>query len=129
MHKAILIWLLAAASGNAMAEWVKVFSDDTATIYSSISTMQRDGHAVKMQNLSDYRAAQKAKNGVAFLSAIEPGEYDCKSGRMRALSLSLYSENMGGGKMVYGESLPEVWIPADTDSVDHILWKFACGKK
>lgn len=129
MHKAILMLLLAAASSNAMAEWVKVFFDDTTTIYANISTMQSEGNTVKMQNLSDYKTAQKAKNGIAFLSTIEPGEYDCKGEKIRALSLSLYSKNMGDGKMVYSESFPEVWIPANTDNIDHILWKFACGKK
>jgi len=129
MHKAIFVLLLAVVSSNAMAEWIKVFSDDTTTIYVNISTMQRGGNTVKMQNLSDYRAAQKAKNGIIFLSTIEPGEYDCKDKKIQALSLSLYSKNMGGGNIVYSESFPKVWIPANTDSIDHILWKFACGKK
>ncbi len=130
MHKAILMLLLVAASSSAMAEWVKVLTSDIDTTYAELTTIQREGNTAKMVSLFDYKKVQKTRNGVTYRSIIEPGEYDCKEEKIRVLNFSVHSKNMGGGKVISSEffSSSDEWIPLDTDSVDHILWKFACGK-
>ncbi len=122
--------LLAVVSNSAMAEWVKVFFNDTETIYADFASVQNEeSNTVKMPNLSDYKTPKKTRNGITYSSMIEPVRYDCKEGKLQALSLAMYSKNMGNGKMVFSESFTKEWIPVDTDSIDHVLWKFACGKK
>ena len=128
MREIILMVILAVVSNSAVAEWVKVFFNETETIYADFTTAQKKGYTVKMSSLSDFKTTQKTRNGIAYLSLIEPGEYECKEEKMRASSFSMYNKNMGDGKMVYGESFTkEGWIPVNSGNVDHVLWKFACG--
>ncbi len=131
MLKVILMMLLAVVSNSAMAEWVKVYFNHTETIYADFASEQNEGNIVKMRSLSDYKTLQKTRNGIAYLSTIEPGEYDCNEEKVRALSAFRYSKNMGSGKMVSRSSsfLNENWAQLVPGNIDHVLWKHACGKK
>lgn len=129
MHKAILMLLLVSVSSSAMAEYVKVLTNDIEAVYAELATIQREGNTAKMVSLFDYKKAQKTINGVTYMSIIEPGEYDCKKDKIQVLNFTMYSKNMGEGKVVSSESSTNGWVPLNPHSIDHILWKFACGKK
>jgi len=53
MRKAILMMLLAMASGNAAAEWVKVAETHRSVIYVNPASIRKVGHIVKMWSLAD----------------------------------------------------------------------------
>lgn len=131
MLNVILMMLLAVVSNNVMAEWVKVYFDHTKTIYADFSAEQNEGNIVRMRSLANYdKTPQKTGTGIAYLSTIESGEYNCKEDKVRVLFISRYSKNMGGGKIVSRSSpfFTENWVQLTPDSIDHILWKHACGK-
>lgn len=128
MRKIILMILLAVASNSAMAEWVKVASNENTTIYVDQSTIQRAGKMAKMWHLTDFTTPSKDM-GEAYLSTKDQNEYDCKESKLRRRASSEHSKNMGGGKVVYKDTYTSRWKPVPPDSGIEILWKFACLKK
>jgi hypothetical protein len=128
MQKILLMILLAVASNNAMAEWIKVGSNETDTLYADPTTIIRTSYKVKMQTLHDYKMAMKAA-GSAFLSIVVQEEYDCKESQSRTLYFSFHSSNLGKGRMIYSDTAPHKWEPVRPGSVRETLWKFACKKK
>ncbi len=82
-----------------------------------------------MVSLFNYKKTQKTRNDVTYMSIIEPGEYDCKEEKIRVSNFTMHSKNMGGGEVVSSESSTNGWVPLNPHSIDHILWKFACGKR
>lgn len=130
MRKVILMLLLAMVSSNAMAEWVTVGSGDSSTTYAAPVTISKAGNIVKMWWLDDFKKADTAANGKAYLSMKGQDEFDCKGEQSRQLYFSFHSELMGGGEMVYNETLNRPkWYPVSRGSSDAALWKIACGKK
>ncbi|MGA7750836.1 MAG: surface-adhesin E family protein [Gallionella sp.] len=130
MRKVILLMLLSVVSSNAMAEWVKVrISDDgNATAYVDPSTMLKDGSNVKMWALLDFRVA-KTTGGETYLSTKQQNEFDCKKTKIRLLTFSLYSGNMGNGNVVYESPNIGNWDMFFQGGLGEAFWKIACGKK
>lgn len=131
MHKVILMILLAVVSSSAMAEWVKVYFNHTETFYVDFASIQKEGNTMKMKSLTDFKTAQKTRNGIAYLSIIEAGKYDCKEGKVQVSASTMHSKKMGGGRTVLIDSsllYYADWVPLAHDSIDQILWKHACGK-
>lgn len=128
MRKVILMMLLAVVSNGAMAEWVKVGSNESTAIYVDQSTIQRAGNMAKMWHLTDYTTPNKDM-GEPYLSMKDQNEYDCKESKVRRRASSEHSENMGKGKVVYKDTYTSRWKPVPPESGLEILWKFACLKK
>ncbi len=128
MRKVILMMLLVVASNSAMAEWVKVGSNENTVIYVDPSTIQRTGNMAKMWHLTDFTTPSKDM-GEAYLSTKDQNEYDCKELKLRRRASSEHSKNMGKGKVVYKDSYTSRWKPVPPDSGLEILWKFACIKR
>jgi len=120
--------LLAVASSSAMAEWLKVGSNEITAIYVDPTTIKKEGHLAKMWHLVDFKNVKKDM-GEAYLSTKDQNEYDCKEEKMRRRAFSEHAENMGGGKMVYSDSFTTKWKPIQAESGLEVLWRFACGKK
>lgn len=130
MRKVILMLLLAMVSSSAMAEWIMVDSGDTSTTYADPTTISKAGNIVKMWWLDDFKKADTAANGKAYMSMKGQDEFDCKEEKSRQLHFSFYSELKGGGEMVYNEILKHPkWYPVSLGSAGADLWKIACGKK
>lgn len=128
MRKILLMMLLAVASNNAMAEWVKVGSNESDTLYADPTTIIKSANKVKMQTLHDYKMAIKA-SGAAFLSTMVQEEYDCKENQSRTLYFSFHTGNLGKGRMIYSDNDAHKWAPVRPGSVRETLWKVACRKK
>ncbi|MDD5300229.1 MAG: hypothetical protein PHD65_07020 [Gallionella sp.] len=130
MRKVILMALLVVASSSAMAEWVTVGSGDSSTTYADSATISKTGNIVKMWWLDDFKKADTAANGKAYMSMKGQDEFDCKGEQSRQLYFSFHSELMGAGEMVYNETLNHPkWYPVSLGSAGAALWKIACGKK
>ena len=124
-----LITLLVLSSGPAYAEWVVVGStDDGMMAYADPDTIRRKGEMVIMWSLFDFQIMQYVE-GIPSLSKKGQSEYDCAEERLRLLALVEYAGNLEKGKVVYTDSIAQPWQPIVPRSVDHALWKVACGKK
>ena len=130
MTRLLLIMLLLLSSAPAYAEWVKLGDTDEAgkTVYVDPATIRRNSNLVKMWQFYDYTTVQSV-GGIRFLTAKEQWEFDCAEGRSRVLALKEFSGNMGSGTVVYTNSQVGEWVAVMPGSMDHTVWKAACGKK
>jgi len=125
--KRFVFILLLLISTDGWAEWTRVGGDDEIATYADLGTKRRRGNMVKMWVLFNYKTAQQADAGMpSYLSMIAQNEYDCDEERYRNLYFSMYSENMGGGRVVASNSEPTNWTPISPTFVISRLWKTAC---
>ena len=124
-----LITLLALSSSPAYAEWMSLGeSESGTTVHADPATMRREGDLVKMEVLFDFKTIQ-TKADVSYLSAKTLMEYDCAKQRFEGHTVMYYSGNMGRGTLLDRSSGKGRWLPVSPGSLDHALWKLACGKK
>jgi len=129
MTRPLLIILLFLSSSPAYAEWMSLGeSESGTTVYADPATMHREGNLVKMQVLFDFKTIQ-TKADVSYLSAKAQMEYDCAEQRFEGLTVLYFSGNMGNGKLLDRSSGKNRWLRILPGSLDHALWKLACGKK
>jgi len=129
MNRLVITLLLAAFSGNAAAEWVKVSSSENSTTYVDSATISRSGTMVTMWSLLDYKTAQKLPSGKVYLSGMIQHEYDCQGERLRRLYYSLHSGQMGSGDILFTNSDEGLWHQISPETAAEYSWKFACGKE
>lgn len=129
MKLLLLLTFLALSSGPACAEWMSFGeSGSGTTVYADPTTKSRDGDLVKMWVLFDFKTAQ-AKADVSYLSAKAHMEYDCAKPRYEGLTVIYVSGNMGNGNILDRSSAKSMWIRISPGTLDHDLWKLACGKR
>ena len=128
MRKAILMLLLAAASSSAMAEWVKVGSNETDTLYVDPSTIRWNDDTAKMWAMNDFKVTQRLDERQPFKSEKVEYEYDCKLAQSRLLYFTSHTESMAEGEVVDFNVVPGDWAPVSPNSGLEELWKIACGK-
>jgi hypothetical protein len=126
MVKLAVLLLLAGLSGNAAADWIRVGENDSVNAYADPASIRVDRHFVKMSDLMDLQTSLH-QNDQPYLSRADDIEYDCEQQRYRTLVFSIYSANMGGGKVLYTEALPGPWTPVPLGSIAESLFKLACS--
>jgi hypothetical protein len=120
---------LLVSSGSACAEWMSFgASDSGTTVYADPATMRREGDLVKMLVLFDFKIKQ-TKADVSYLSAKAQMEYDCAEQRFEGHTVMYFSSNMGNGQLLDRSSGKGKRLRVAPGSLDHDLWKLACGKK
>lgn len=125
---AMLLTLL-VSRGTACAEWMSFgASDSGTTVYADPATMRREGDLVKMLVLFDFKTKQ-TKADVSYLSAKAQMEYDCAEQRFEGHTVMYFSGNMGNGQLLDRSSGKGKRLRVAPGSLDHDLWKLACGKK
>jgi hypothetical protein len=129
MTRLLLIALLVVNSGSAYAEWMSLgASESGTTVYADTATIRREGDLVKMLVLFDFKTRQ-TKAEVSYLSAKAQMEYDCAEQRFEGLTVLYFSGNMGNGNLLDRSSGKGKRLRVSPGSIDHDLWKLACGKK
>ena len=142
MRKAIVMMLLAIASGSAaaqwegwflpkgnLAEWVVANTNEAVTIYADTATIRKADNMAQMWDLTDFRAGGKLLVGdKRSLSFKKDQEYDCNQQRARILYISWHSENMGAGELIGSDRTPGSWRPMLRGTILERLWTTACGK-
>jgi hypothetical protein len=124
-----ILLMLLVSSGPAYAEWMSLGeSDSGTTVYADSATMRREGDLVKMSVLFDFKTIQ-TKADVSYWSAKAQMEYDCAEQRFEGLTVLYFSGKMGNGKLLDRSSGKNRWLRISPGSLDHALWKLACGKK
>ncbi len=129
MGKALLMGLLAVVSSSAVAKWVEIGGNESATAYADLATIEKAGNLVKMWDLLDFKVVQARPYGTPYRSQKSRQEYDCKEERARILDVLRYAENMGGGEEARADSDPDEWKPARPGSTLAMLRAFACGNR
>ena len=126
----LLITLLVLSSGPAYAEWVSIGANKQKgmTVYVNPDTIRLKGDVVKMWSLNDYKTIQTGPSA-SYLSYKVQSEYDCAEERIRKLSATFFSGNMGGGNVVYVQSNEGKWQPVEPGSLGQNEWDVACDKE
>lgn len=118
-----------ATAATAAAKWVKIESSPGGRdVYADSVTILRSGNTAKMWDMRDFKTAQVVQ-GTRFLSFKAQHEYDCKSARMRNLSVTAFSGRMGEGRSLRSENARLAWEAVAPGSTEETLLKVACAKK
>lgn len=131
MEKLTIIMLLLLCT-NAKAEWSKIEDTNTlgATIYADLGKIKNKGMSkVRMQHLINFHQKETDTFGRAYLSRKELVEYNCDEEHYRVLAFSLYTSNMGKGRVLNFSSDTKQWYPVELNTLEEALWKAACSKK
>jgi hypothetical protein len=124
-----MLLTLLVSSGPACAEWMSLgASDSGTTVYADPVTIHREGDQVKMLVLFDFKTKQ-TKADVSYLSAQAQMEYDCAEQRFEGHAVLYFSGNMGNGQLLDRSSGTGKRLRVSAGSLDHDLWKLACGKR
>lgn len=98
------------------------------TIPNNANKTKKNGYKVKMWRMYDYKAAQES-GGYKFMSSKFLDEYDCKEEQKRLLVNTTFSGNMGAGEVIFTIAEAGKWQTAMPNSIDEVMWKFACKNK
>ena len=123
---ACLVVLLAAASSNAMAGWVRVNGNDKVVAYADPSTIRKKGNITKIGSLFDFKAENLYSEGNSYASIMRETEFNCKENLQRMISYSIYAGKMGKGKMVDSGAPPQDWKPVSKGSIATDMKTYAC---
>ena len=118
-----------APAATAAAKWVKIESSPGGRdTYADSVTILRSGNTAKMWDMRDFKTAQVVQ-GTRFSSFKAQHEYDCKTARMRNLSVTAFSGHMGEGQALRSENTRLTWGAVAPGSTEETLLKVACAKK
>lgn len=130
MRITILVMLSTLASGNAMAAWKMLGTNDNGatSTYADPSTFDKREDKVKVWSMTDFKKAATLSDNKKFLSWETQYEFDCKTGQSRMLAASMHSKNMGKGEITHSLNFesPE-WEDVPPDSNGDTLLKYACA--
>lgn len=131
MKRSALVLSLAAAlsSGNVLAEWSLFGRTENLRIYFDQGSIQRQGDVAQMWQLYDYTTAQWVDTQKVFQSIRHLVEYDCNAMRARIVAGAAFTEQMGSGRVVSSETLPDAeWGAIPPGGTGEATWRIACGK-
>jgi len=120
--------LLAMASSNAMAEWVKLGSSEADTLYFDPSSIRGSEESAKMWTLSDFKQTQRLESGEQFMSEKAEFEHDCKSEQSRLLYFTAHAKSMADGEVVNFNIVPGEWTPVSPGTKLALLWNVVCRR-
>ncbi|MDD2915702.1 MAG: hypothetical protein PHP70_10345 [Gallionella sp.] len=129
MNKIVLILLLAAVSGNAVAEWVKVTASNVGisggiTVYADPNIVPKYSHRVKMWEMHDSRLPNSSNT-----SSKKRVEYDCTKKQARQLQATYYFGSMGKGGIFMNIAEPGQWEAVLPGTENQEMLNFACKNR
>lgn len=95
------------------------------TLYFDPETIHHEETRATLWQLTDL----KWNSTTRFLSSKTHKEFDCTQPRVRVLQVIEFSRQMGTGRSAAGYIESGNWQPVEERSVNHPLWKVACGKR
>ncbi len=118
--------VLLCASQAAHAEWQKVLTYDSGTIYVDDASIKKTGYIRSFWSLLDYKTPQKAQRGAYYVSTRTHMEMDCRKEMVHMLQFSMHSGPMLTGEVIDTQGVMREWqsIPPDTPLVP--LFQFVC---
>jgi len=130
MTRLLLTMLLVLSSAPAYAEWVSIGANNQRgmTVYTDPDTIRLKGDVVTMWSLNDYKTFQ-TMGSTSYLSYKVQTEYDCAEERIRKLTSTFFSGNMGSGVVVYSISNEGTWLLVEPGSLGQSEWEVACDEE
>jgi len=122
------LMFLTVTSGNAMAEWVRVSSNDKVTTYADPGAARKRLNIVKIWTLFDFKAENTLSDGSQYYSIMRETEFNCRENLQRMLSYSIYSGRMGKGKILESGAEPQELKPVSKANIAQEMKNFACSK-
>lgn len=126
MKRILLCLSLAVFCHAAGAQWDMLGRNENLRLYIDRTPVQRQGDVATVWQMIDYTSAQWVGASVV-MSVRNLVEYDCKARRARTIGVVAYSEQLGAGREVVSERLPNAeWADIPAASTGENLWKIAC---
>jgi hypothetical protein len=95
-------------SGNAMAAWQDIGSNDQSTVFVDTATLQTQGNLAQIMSMLDFKKpGQDPQTKENVNSIIGLNEYDCSTGKYRPLEFKVFTGNRGKGKVVVDQKTPD----------------------
>ena len=119
-----LMILLVLATLPVHAEWVKFQeTPDRGAFYLDLQTVAGSASLRSVWMLADYgeRGAQGERSAKILR------EYDCDSGRTRAVRFEVYKESMGTGALLQRDDEVTPWQPVPPDSPGAAILASVCA--
>lgn len=104
MNKTILILLLILSANSTWADWVKISESNGDSYYIDQTNIRKNGNFVKVWELLNFKEKK-----FEAASLVRLREYDCKDEKMRLLSMSGFSNQMGTGIPFIKTNEPDEW--------------------
>ena len=115
---------------TAHAEWKYDGGTDTLDSYIDYSRIKTEGRNKTLWGLTDYKSSQTNTLGKQYKSSVRKNLIDCQGSRLRLVALYQYSEQMGGGEIVYSAnySIQELdWNYPPPNSFNEGFINIACA--
>jgi len=129
MSRIILFLATLLLSGSVFAQWNLFGRTEALSIYLDQGSIQRQGEVAQMWQLYDYTTAQWVGTQHVVMSIKHLVEYDCSTMRVRIIAGAAFSEQMGSGRTVSSENMPNAeWNSIPPGGTGETTWKIACGK-
>ncbi len=136
MHRLTFMALIATLSSNAFADWNKLHSssDGFETVYIDNQSILRKNQGVIISCLVDFNRHQQieeSSNPMFYKSISKQFEFDCKKAQYRMIAYNYYSDSMGKGHIIIGDSNLDnaAWQLVNAHSFESDIWRVACDKK
>ena len=123
MKKLFLVCLMMIA-GSAWAEWVMFTKNEEVTFYFDPARIRKDGNLRRNWELLDFRK----RRAEGEMSRRVRREYDCKQERYRFLAVSLHSEPMAGGTILFSIDEENNWRAIAPGTFDETIFNIVCAK-
>jgi len=117
--------LLALGCSPAMAQWVKIASNESSVFYIDPSASKKVGDHVMILILRDHTSVQYDRAEL-YLSSKDEIEVDCTGRRVRRIYSSDHPQHMGRGNFVYSEHGPMSWNKAAPKTILRRIVDIAC---
>ena len=132
MGKHLKLWVsiavLAAASGNAAAEWASIGDQGQAEVFVDRATIVRKGDTATLWSVNALKSPGTA-GGKTYVSLKRQDEFDCKNSLTRGVQISAHPQPLGEGEVIVSEKGSGKWVPISPGSPSETLWQIACGKE
>jgi len=95
-------------SGNAIAAWQDIGTNDQSTVYVDTATLQTQGNLAQILSMLDFKKpGQDPQTKENVNSIIGLNEYECSTGKYRPIEFKVFSGNRGKGKVVVDQKTPD----------------------
>lgn len=109
------------------AQWVKIDSAESVSIYADPSSIKRVGSFARMWELVDYLQPEDFA-GQAFRSSRVLREFDCDTSEMRTIAFTIFTEPMARGNVVHSHRVDRSdWEFVEPYSLGEASFRMACN--
>lgn len=123
MGKAVLILLLIITANSTWAAWVEMTESNGDTYFIDQTNIRKNGNFVKVWELLNFKEKEWE-----LASLVRLREYDCKEEKMRILSMSGFSNQMGSGIPSIKTNEPGEWefIQPSISNIHALMLPLVC---